>query len=57
MDNLNRVLYVRVADDILKGLDALAKQEKQKHPGRKVTRSDVARTILHKAIQVRGRKK
>jgi len=51
MKELSSVLYVRVTNDVLKGLDNMAKTEEKKKPGTKVTRSDVARTILLRALK------
>ena len=56
ISDFDSVLYVRVGAELLKNLDRMAITEARKSPGKKITRSDIARSILLKEI-VRTRKK
>ena len=51
MPNLDSVLFVRVASGLLEGLDDIVASEMAKSPGKKVTRSDVARMLLIKELK------
>lgn len=49
---LSKVLYIRASEDLLDALDELVERERQSHPGRSVSRADVAREILYqRAVQ------
>lgn len=48
---LNRVLYVRADEGLLEALDQVARTEQAAHPGRVVSRADVARELLHLALK------
>ena len=47
---LDRVLYIRADDRLLDALDQAAVRQRQEHPGRTVSRADVARELLHLAL-------
>jgi hypothetical protein len=51
---LNKVLYVRADDELLDALDQMAKTERAAHPGRTVSRADIARELLHMALRNNG---
>ena len=48
---LQKVLYVRVAPELLEALDGLVAKEAKRHPGRVVSRADVARELLYEATK------
>ncbi len=48
---MSEVLFIRCARDLVTGLDVLVATERAKHPGRVVSRSDVAREILWRAVR------
>jgi hypothetical protein len=48
---LGEVLFVRVAPDLIRRLDAIVERERAARPGRAVSRSDVAREILYGAVK------
>lgn len=50
-DGLTSVLFVRVNQELLDQLDARVEVERAKHPGRSISRADVAREILHEGIK------
>ena len=50
---LDKVLYVRATSDLLDRLDRIAEQERHAHPGRSVSRADIARELLHRATAER----
>lgn len=43
---MNEVLFVRVSRKMLDEIDALLKDERLEHPGRRISRSDLIREIL-----------
>ena len=47
---LPKVLFVRAQQDLLEALDRLVDEEREKHPGRGITRSDIARELLYRAV-------
>lgn len=47
---LTEVLYIRATPDLIDALDLLAERERTASPGRGISRADVAREILYKAI-------
>jgi metal-responsive CopG/Arc/MetJ family transcriptional regulator len=52
MENENTaILFVRVPQDLMSGLDDLLDQERKEHPGREVSRSDIVREILYRAVR------
>jgi len=53
---LTEVLYVRTTPALLRALDKLVARERQATPRRSVSRADLAREILHKAVDP-GRRK
>lgn len=48
---LSKVLYVRANDDLLDALDALVEKERESRPGRVISRADVARDLLYRAVR------
>jgi hypothetical protein len=48
---MSEVLYVRRAHDLVAALDLLVAVERAKRPGHLVSRSDVAREILWRAVR------
>ncbi len=50
-EGLDKVLYVRVSPDLLEALDEMVSEERARHPGRAVSRADVARELLYRAAQ------
>lgn len=52
-DGLSEVLYLRVAPDLTALLDQVAEREREAHPGRSVSRADVARELLYAAAAAR----
>ena len=48
---LNKVLFVRADEKLLAALDALAAEQREAHEGRTVSRADVARELLHRALK------
>lgn len=48
---LTDVLFVRVAPDLTRKLEMLAEQERRKSPGRSISRADIARELLYRAIE------
>ena len=51
-DDPTRVLFVRVPQSLIAALDVAVERERKMHPGRKVSRSGVARELLYKALEV-----
>jgi hypothetical protein len=49
-DGLDKVLYIRVNDDLLRDLDRLTEQARCERRGRAISRADVAREILYRAV-------
>ena len=49
-NGLSRVLYVRASEELLAALDAKVAQERDAHPGRGVSRADVARELLYRGL-------
>ena len=47
----SKVLYIRANEDLLSALDAIAARERQEHPGRVISRADIAREMLYKAAK------
>lgn len=47
------ILFIRVPEDIAAVLDRRAEHERKNHPGRRMSRTDVAREILWAALQER----
>ena len=47
---LDRVIYVRAGDDLVQALDAAVKRERARHPGRTISRADVAREALYRVL-------
>lgn len=45
---LTAVLFVRCGRDLPDALDALARRAREAHPGRGVSRADVARELLYR---------
>jgi hypothetical protein len=50
------VLYVRTTPALLRALDKLVEKEREARPLRSISRADVAREILHSAVNA-GRRK
>ena len=48
---LNKVLFVRADERLLEALDAVVQQQRMLHEGRTVSRADVARELLHRALK------
>lgn len=48
---LSRVLFIRTTPELLEALDRITTKERAENPGRVISRADVARGILHKAIK------
>lgn len=53
---LDKVLYIRVREDLVEALDQRLNQEKARHPGRTITRADIARELLYRAMKSEERK-
>ena len=47
---LKEVLFVRTNGDLLEALDALVDLERERRQGRTVSRSDLARELLYRAV-------
>lgn len=47
---LTEALFLRIRTDLMERIDAKVEALKLKHPGRKVSRADVVRTILYDAF-------
>ncbi len=56
-DGLSKVLYVRVPPDLLDALDAVVERERARHPGRGLSRADIARELLYEGAQKRSERK
>jgi hypothetical protein len=50
---LGEVLFVRVAPDLIRRLDAIVDRERRERPHRAVSRSDVARELLYGAVEAK----
>ncbi len=48
---LSRVLFIRATPELLEALDRITAKERAENPGRVISRADVARGILHNAIE------
>jgi hypothetical protein len=55
-DGLTQVLYVRTTPALLRALDRLVEKERAATPMRSISRADLAREILHKAVDKDGRR-
>ena len=51
---LKQILFVRVDDTLLPLLDKLVVEEQKTAPSRTVTRAEVVRDLIYKALQQRG---
>ncbi len=52
MARLRGVLFVRSEPDLLSALDARAVAERTAHPGRRVSRAELARELLYAALGI-----
>ncbi len=50
----SRVLYLRVTQELLDGLEAVRKRQAEENRGMVFSTADIARAILWKAIAVEG---
>lgn len=48
---MDKVLFVRTSPDLLAALDAMVDRERRLRPGRTVSRADVARELLYRAVE------
>jgi hypothetical protein len=52
-DNRDGALYLRAGPDLLAELDAIAEELRVERPGNAISRADVVRELLYKAIAER----
>lgn len=47
------MLWVKMPDHLVEAIDAIVEKERKAHPGRRVSRADVVRELIAKAVAKR----